>query len=150
MPQIDFTSSPSIRVIPGVLVAAGGWEIQYSRSSGPGGQNVNKVNTRAQLSVRIGSIVGLNDRAIARLRTLAGSRLTTDDRIIISSDSQRSQEQNREAVLDRLRQLLADARWEPKPRKKTKPSRASKQRRLDSKRRRGEIKSQRRGGGNDW
>jgi ribosome-associated protein len=150
MSDIDFTSSPSIRVIPGVLVAAGGWEIQYSRSSGPGGQNVNKVNTRAQLSVRLGAIVGLTDRAMQRLRSLAGSRLTTDDRIIISADSERSQERNREAVLDRLRQLIADARWEPKPRKKTKPSKASKQRRLESKKHRGQIKSQRRGRGDDW
>src|SRR5262245_20810165 len=117
MSEIDFTSSPSIRVIPGVLVAAGGWDIQYSRSSGPGGQNVNKVNTRAQLSVRLGAIVGLSDRAMLRLRNLAGSRLTTDERIIISADGERSQERNREAVLDRLRQLIADARWEPKPRK---------------------------------
>jgi ribosome-associated protein len=150
MSEIDFTSSPSIRVIPGVLVAAGGWEIQYSRSSGPGGQNVNKVNTRAQLSVRLGAIVGLTDRAMQRLRTIAGSKLTTDDRIIISADSERSQERNREAVLDRLRQLVADARWEPKPRKKTKPSKASKQRRLESKRHRGQIKSQRRGRSDDW
>jgi ribosome-associated protein len=149
MSEIDFTSSPSIRVVPGVLVAAGGWDIQYSRSSGPGGQNVNKVNTRAQLSVRLGAIVGLSDRAMARLRTLAGSRLTTDDRIVISSDSQRTQERNREAVLDRLRQLVADARWEPKPRRKTRPSKASKQRRLESKRRRGQIKSQRRSP-DDW
>ena len=150
MAEIDFTSSPSIKVIPGVLVAAGGWNIQYSRSSGPGGQNVNKVNTRAQLSVRIGSIVGLSDRAIGRLRKLAGSRLTTDDRVIISADSSRSQEDNRFEVLDRLRQLVADARWEPKPRRKTKPSKASKQRRLESKRHRGQIKSQRRGRGDDW
>jgi ribosome-associated protein len=150
MSEIDFTSSPSIQVVPGVLVAAGGWEIVYSRSSGPGGQNVNKVNTRAQLSVRIGAIVGLTDRAKGKLRVLAGSRLTTDDRIVISADSTRSQERNREAVLDRLRQLVADARWEPKPRRKTKPSKAAKQRRLDSKRRRGQIKSQRRGGGDDW
>jgi ribosome-associated protein len=150
MSEIDFTSSPSIKVVPGVLVAAGGWEITYSRSSGPGGQNVNKVNTRAQLSVRIGAIVGLTDRAKDKLRTLAGSRLTSDDRIVISADSTRSQERNREAVLDRLRQLVADARWEPKPRKKTRPSKAAKQRRLESKRRRGQIKSQRRGGGDDW
>jgi ribosome-associated protein len=150
MSQIDFTSSPSIQPIPGVLVAAGGWEITYSRSSGPGGQNVNKVNTRAQLSVRINAIVGLTDRAIERLRVLAGSRLTTDDRILITADAHRSQERNREAVLDRLRQLIADARWEPKPRKKTKPSKAAKQRRLESKRRRSETKSRRRSGGDDW
>jgi ribosome-associated protein len=100
--------------------------------------------------VRLGAIVGLSDRAMQRLRNLAGSKLTTDDRIIISADSERSQERNREAVLDRLRQLIADARWEPKPRKKTKPSKASKQRRLESKRHRGQIKSQRRGRGDDW
>jgi ribosome-associated protein len=142
----------ALEIAPGVSVAADAIRLQFARSGGPGGQNVNKLNTKAQLWVRIDHIVGLSNRALARLRTLAGSRLTQQDEIHLRAETERSQEANREEVFERLRELIVQARVEPKPRRKTRPSRASKQRRLESKRRRGQIKSGRRGGGggDDW
>lgn len=93
----------------------------------------------------VGALIGMTGRAIERLRTLAGKRLTSLDELHVSSDTERTQEGNRAAVLERLRELLVKAMHEPKPRRKSKPSRAARQRRLDSKRRRSEIKANRRG-----
>jgi ribosome-associated protein len=129
---------------PGVSAPPGAMRWQFARSSGPGGQNVNKVNTKAELWIPVGAIVGLSARAVGRLRSLAGRRLTIADEIHIAADSERTQEANRSAVLERLRELLVEAMHEPRPRRKTKPSRAAKQRRLDSKKRRSKIKAHRR------
>jgi ribosome-associated protein len=128
----------------GVSVPESALRLQYSRSSGPGGQNVNKVNTRAQLWVPLATIAGLRDSAMHRLRTLAGHRLTIADELHLVAETERTQEGNRSAVLDRLRHLIAQAAREPKRRKKTKPSRGAKERRLKSKKTRSEIKSKRR------
>ena len=135
----------AITLAPGVTVPASALRLQYSRSGGPGGQNVNKVNTRVQLWVPLTAIVGLSESAVARLRTLAGSRLTLADDIHIAAETQRTQERNRQAVLDRLRELILTAVKEPRRRRKTKPSRGAKERRLKGKRLRGEIKSRRQG-----
>jgi ribosome-associated protein len=121
--------------------------LQYARSRGPGGQNVNKVNSKAELWLPINAIAGLTERAVARLRSSAGKRLTIQDEIHIASDSHRSQEQNREEAIGRLRAMVAAAIHEPKPRRKTKPSRAAKARRVEQKRRRSQVKSNRRAGG---
>jgi ribosome-associated protein len=134
-----------VELAPRVTAPASSLRWQYARSSGPGGQNVNKVNTKAELWVPIGALAGMTGRAVDRLRTLAGKRLTIADELHISSDTERTQEGNRAAVLERLRELLVTAMHEPKPRRKSKPSRAARQRRLDSKRRRSEIKASRRG-----
>jgi len=117
---------------------------QYARGSGPGGQNVNKVNTKAELWVGVNDIAGLTERARERLRTSAGRRLTAEDAIHLSSDESRSQEGNRQAVIERLRELIVAAMHEPKVRRKTKPSYGSKQRRLSEKKRRGDVKAHRR------
>jgi ribosome-associated protein len=130
---------------PGVSVPESALRIQYSRSGGPGGQNVNKVNTRVQLWVPLAAITGLSERALARLREQAGSRLTLADDLHLTAETERTQERNRQAVLDRLRLLILEAVKEPKRRRKTKPSRGAKERRLQAKRIRGEIKSKRRG-----
>ena len=122
----------------------------FVRSQGPGGQNVNKINSKAQLWVSVGSLIGLTERALARLRALAGSRLTNEDQIHLSAETQRSQEANRQEVFDRLREMIVTARAEPRKRRKTRPSKASRQRRLESKKRRSEVKSQRRTAGGDW
>jgi ribosome-associated protein len=152
MASADDTSSLDTSVIhlaPRVWVPEAQVRFQFARSSGPGGQNVNKVNTKAELWVPLNAIVGLSDRARHRLRALAGRRLTTLEEIHIAADTERTQESNRQAVLERLTALVKEAIFEPKPRRKTKPSRASKQRRLDGKKRRGEIKA-RRGGKGEW
>jgi ribosome-associated protein len=123
--------------------------LQYARSGGPGGQNVNKVSSKAELWVQLGAIRGMTHRALERLRAMAGSRLTGADELHLRAESERSQQANRDEVLQRLRELIVAARVEPKVRRRTKPSRAAKQRRLESKRKRGQIKSHRRGVGGD-
>ena len=141
---------PGIEIIPGVRIAESAMRFQYSRSGGPAGQNVNKVNTKAELWVPVDAIVGLGERAVARLRAMAGKRLTSAGEIHIAAETERSQEGNRGAVMERLRALLKSAAHEPKPRRKTRPSKASKRRRLESKRQRSEVKSNRRAGPKDW
>jgi ribosome-associated protein len=133
-----------VELAPGVSVAESAIRLQYSRSSGPGGQNVNKVNTRVQLWAPIAAIAGLSESAIERLRRIAPSRITAEGEILIEADVERTQEGNRQAVFDRLRQLIEQAGKEPRRRKKTKPSRAARERRIKSKRQRGEVKSKRR------
>jgi len=130
--------------VPGSAV-----RLQYARSRGPGGQNVNKVNTKAELWVAVSAMVGLTERAVERLRQFAGKRLLASDELHIASDSHRTQEMNREAAFDRLRELITQAVHEPRPRRKTKPSKAAKRRRIEAKRHRGEIKAGRRSGGRD-
>lgn len=142
--------SVSVEIIPGIHVAESAMRFQYARSRGPGGQNVNKVNTKTDLWIPLDAIFGLSERARSRLRQMAGKRLTTAEEIHIASDSERTQEANRAAVIERLKALLAQAVREPKARRKTRPSKASKQRRLEGKRRRGEIKSNRVSPPRDW
>ena len=137
-------------IVPGVRVPESAMRFQYARSGGPGGQNVNKVNTKAEVWVVLAAIEGLGEGAVERLKQMAGRRLTAAGEIHITSETERTQEGNRTAVLDRLRALLAAAVHEPKRRRKTKPSKAAKRRRLESKRRKSEIKSGRRAGPKDW
>ncbi len=126
-------------------VAASAVRVQFSRSSGPGGQNVNKVNSRCELWVRVEDITNLTDAAKTRLRAMAGSRLTNADEIHLDAHEKRSQEMNKELAIERLRELILRAMVEPKKRKKTRPSYGAKQRRLASKKHRGEIKKGRSG-----
>ncbi len=148
-PDVSAPQPHGEEILPGVFVPPSAIRFQFARSSGPGGQNVNKVNSKAELWVRSSALIGLTPGARARLRTLAGRRLTSAGEIHIASDTERTQDGNRLAVLARLRALLADAMHEPTPRRKTRPTRASKRRRLESKRRRSDVKSKRRGGGDD-
>jgi ribosome-associated protein len=139
------STSASVELAPGVFVPPNALRLQFARSGGPGGQNVNKVNTKAELWVHVAAIVGLTLRAKSRLRAAAGNRLTQADEIHLRAESERSHQANRKEVLDRLREMIVQARVEPKVRRKTKPSKGARQRRLDAKRHRGEIKSNRRG-----
>jgi ribosome-associated protein len=134
---------PGVELAGGVYAAPGTLRVQFSRGGGPGGQNVNKVNTKAEIWVDLAGLVGLREAARARLAELAKSYLTDAGEIHISSTVHRTQERNREEVFDKVRELIVRALVEPKRRRKTRPSKASKRRRLEAKRRRGEIKAAR-------
>jgi ribosome-associated protein len=112
----------------------------FVRSSGPGGQNVNKVSSAVQLRFDLAGTSILDERQKARLRGLAGRRLTDDGAILIIARDQRTQEANRRTALARLTDLIERALIEPKVRRPTKPTRASKQRRLEHKTRSGHRK----------
>jgi ribosome-associated protein len=117
-------------------------EISFVRASGPGGQNVNKLSTAAQLRFDTRGIAVPAD-ARARLNRLAGQRMTKDGVIVIQAQRFRTQERNRADAIDRLLELLREAMTRPTPRRPTRPTKASKQRRLDSKKRRGDVKARR-------
>jgi len=135
-----------IRLAPGVTVANTALTFSTARSSGPGGQNVNKTESKVELRLSIAAIRGLSWKAQDRLVMLAGSRLTADGDLIMTCDETRSQRTNREMVVDRLSELVRDAQAVPKPRKRTKPGRGSIERRLRNKASVSEKKRERRVG----
>ncbi|SFH92954.1 alternative ribosome rescue aminoacyl-tRNA hydrolase ArfB [Albimonas pacifica] len=138
-----------LRITDAVSIAD--WELteQFTRASGPGGQNVNKVSSAVELRFEAERSPHLPADAKARLRRLAGRRWTADGAVIIRAETHRSQARNREEARERLAELIEKALHRPKRRVATKPTLGSKRRRLAAKTRRGEVKALRQAPGSD-
>ncbi|MDO9474280.1 MAG: alternative ribosome rescue aminoacyl-tRNA hydrolase ArfB [Caulobacter sp.] len=133
-----------IAIPPNIELDEAELEFSFIRASGPGGQNVNKVATAVQMRFDARLSPSLPNDVSTRLQKLAGSRLTNDGVIVITANRFRTQERNKADAIDRLVELIARAAEPPPPpRKKTKPSKAAKAKRVDSKVRRGAVKAMR-------
>jgi ribosome-associated protein len=133
-----------IRITDRISIDEAELDESFVRSSGPGGQNVNKLSTAVQLRFDVRQSPSLPNDVAVRLMRLAGKRLTKDGVIVIVAQRHRTQERNRADALERLVELIREAAVPPVPRRATKPTRASKKQRLESKKRRSGIKSLRR------
>lgn len=133
-----------IELAPGVSIRVDDLSYHFARSGGPGGQNVNKVNTKSELRIRPEDLIGMNGAAVFRLKTAQANRMTVDGELLIVADTERSQFANRQACLDKLKTFVQAAVIVPKVRRKTRPSAGSREKRLDSKKAHSQIKTQRR------
>lgn len=130
-----------IRITEELSLDPGELEFTFIRSSGPGGQNVNKVASAVQLRFNLKGCASLPQAVKTRAAKLAGSRFTNEGDIVLTASSFRTQNLNREDAIARLTNLLAKAAVPPKARRKTRPTLASKRRRLETKTKRGAVKS---------
>jgi len=133
----------ALEVTPNVVIPDTDLSFAFVRASGPGGQNVNKVSSAVQLRFDMQGSKALSDAVKNRLRALAGRRVTDDGAILIIARNQRSQDHNRREALERLAELIHRALVVPKTRRATKPTRASRERRLEGKSRQQQAKQRR-------
>jgi len=136
-----------IRVTPSISIDEAELVFEFVRASGPGGQNVNKVSSAVQLRFDAAHSRALAAEVFERLRVVAGRRMTKDGVVVIHASRYRTQEGNRQDALARLVDMVARAAARPKRRRRTAPTRASKEKRLDEKRRRSDVKRARRSPG---
>jgi ribosome-associated protein len=129
-----------IRIARGILIPAAALEWRAVRSSGPGGQNVNKVASKVDLRVDLAQVSGLSAPARARLRAIAAARIDADGRLVVTSQRTRDQLRNLEDARDKVRKLVERAMREPRPRRLTQPRPAAIERRLRKKRVRSVVK----------
>jgi ribosome-associated protein len=132
-----------IRITDQISIDESEIEESFVRSSGPGGQNVNKLSTAVQLRFDVRHSPSLPNDVAVRLMRLAGRRMTKEGVLVLIAQNHRTQERNRAEAMDRLIDLIRVAAVRPVPRRATKPTKASKQRRIESKKRRSGIKAMR-------
>jgi ribosome-associated protein len=132
---------PMIRVNDTISIDEAELEESFVRSSGPGGQNVNKLSTAVQLRFDVRASPSLPNDVAIRLMRLAGKRLTKDGVLVLIAQNHRTQERNRAEALERLIELIREAAIPPVPRRATKPTKASRRERLEGKKRRSGIKN---------
>ena len=131
---------PTIEVTPEIAIDRSELAFSFARAGGPGGQNVNKVETAVQLRFDVTRSPSLDDAVKQRVKRLAGTKLTKEGVLVIFARTHRSQERNRQDALARLLRLIAAAAEKPEFRLKTRPGLAARERRIETKVRRGETK----------
>jgi ribosome-associated protein len=129
-----------LQITPAIAIDESEIEERFVRSSGPGGQNVNKVSTAVQLRFDAWHSPAIDDRMRQRLRAIAGTRLTADGVLVIDARRHRTQAQNREDARERLVALLREAAHRPRQRRATAPTRAARERRVETKKQRARTK----------
>lgn len=143
-PVLPEASQSAIRVSEHIQIPLSELEVSFTRSSGPGGQNVNKTSTRVEITFDLAHSPSIHDDDRTWLMERLRSKLDTEGRIHIAAQEYRSQLRNRQAAIERLEEMLQQAIQRPKKRKKSKPTRSAVERRLDSKKRESEKKRERR------
>jgi ribosome-associated protein len=131
---------PAIQITRSIAIDSSELEEKFTRASGPGGQHVNTTDSAVQLRFDIAGSPSLPQAVKDRLTILAGSRMTNDGWIVLTAQGERSQEMNRREIRERLFDLIREATIVPKKRRPTKPSRAAKARRVDTKKLRAKVK----------
>jgi ribosome-associated protein len=131
---------PPIQITKAIAIDSSELEEKFTRASGPGGQHVNTTDSAVQLRFDIAGSPSLPQAVKDRLMNLAGSRLTNDGWIVLTAQGERSQEMNRREIRERLFDLIREACIVPKKRRPTRPSRAAKARRVDTKKQRSRVK----------